>query len=114
MGLIQNILAVIVVLGLLITFHEFGHFWVARRCGVKVLRFSVGFGRPLWSRGATGRRARKTRTAIEVRSAGSRPRRASFLEGADRGAFRRSAQPFQPDDRNLPCGYSHTLRRRPV
>ncbi|WP_275288706.1 sigma E protease regulator RseP [Halomonas elongata] len=50
MGLIQNVLAVIVVLGLLITFHEFGHFWVARRCGVKVLRFSVGFGKPLWSR----------------------------------------------------------------
>ncbi|MGM0703085.1 MAG: sigma E protease regulator RseP [Pseudomonadota bacterium] len=49
MGLIQNVLAVIVVLGLLITFHEFGHFWVARRCGVKVLRFSVGFGRPIWS-----------------------------------------------------------------
>jgi regulator of sigma E protease len=48
-GLIQNILAVIVVLGLLVTFHEFGHFWVARRCGVKVLRFSVGFGKPLWS-----------------------------------------------------------------
>ncbi|MFB9145816.1 RIP metalloprotease RseP [Halomonas alkalicola] len=50
MGLIQNILAVIVVLGLLITFHEFGHFWVARRCGVRVLRFSVGFGTPIWSR----------------------------------------------------------------
>lgn len=50
MGLIQNILAVIVVLGLLVTFHEFGHFWVARRCGVKVLRFSVGFGKPFWSR----------------------------------------------------------------
>ncbi|SDJ18995.1 sigma E protease regulator RseP [Billgrantia gudaonensis] len=50
MGLIQNVLAVIVVLGLLITFHEFGHFWVARRCGVKVLRFSVGFGKPIWSR----------------------------------------------------------------
>ncbi len=40
----------IVVLGVLITFHEFGHFWVARRFGVKVLRFSVGFGRPLVSR----------------------------------------------------------------
>nr|WP_299243936.1 sigma E protease regulator RseP [uncultured Halomonas sp.] len=50
MSVIQNVLAVIVVLGLLITFHEFGHFWVARRCGVKVLRFSVGFGKPLWSR----------------------------------------------------------------
>jgi len=40
----------LVALGLLITFHEFGHFWVARRLGVRVLRFSVGFGRPLWSR----------------------------------------------------------------
>ncbi len=40
----------IVSLGLLVTFHEFGHYWVARRNGVKVLRFSVGFGRALWSR----------------------------------------------------------------
>jgi regulator of sigma E protease len=38
----------IVTLGVLITFHEFGHYWVARKLGVKVLRFSVGFGRPLW------------------------------------------------------------------
>ena len=43
----------LVTLGVLVTFHEFGHYWVARRCGVKVLRFSVGFGRALWSR--TGR-----------------------------------------------------------
>jgi regulator of sigma E protease len=41
-----------VTLGLLITFHEFGHFWVARRLGVRVLTFSVGFGRTLWSRRA--------------------------------------------------------------
>ena len=40
----------IVSLGVLVTFHEFGHYWVARRCGVKVLRFSVGFGNALWSR----------------------------------------------------------------
>ncbi len=40
----------LVTLGLLVTFHEFGHFVVARWCGVKVLRFSVGFGKPLWSR----------------------------------------------------------------
>lgn len=40
----------IVALGVLISFHEFGHFWVARRCGVKVLRFSIGFGTPLWRR----------------------------------------------------------------
>lgn len=40
----------IVSLGILVTFHEFGHYWVARRCGVRVLRFSVGFGKPLWKR----------------------------------------------------------------
>ena len=44
------------VLGILIVVHELGHFAVARLCGVKVLRFSVGFGRPLWMRrfGADG------------------------------------------------------------
>ncbi len=44
------VLWLIVALGLLITFHEFGHFWVARRAGVRVLRFSIGFGPALWSR----------------------------------------------------------------
>lgn len=37
----------IIALGVLVTIHEFGHFWVARRCGVEVLRFSIGFGKPL-------------------------------------------------------------------
>ena len=45
-----TIASFIVALAILITVHEFGHFWVARRLGVKVLRFSVGFGRPLWKR----------------------------------------------------------------
>lgn len=40
----------IVALGILVAVHEWGHFWVARRCGVHVERFSVGFGKPLWSR----------------------------------------------------------------
>ena len=40
----------LVALGLLITFHEFGHYWVARRMGVRVLKFSIGFGKKLWSR----------------------------------------------------------------
>lgn len=43
-------LAFIVALGLLISIHEFGHFWVARRVGIKVLRYSVGFGKTLWKR----------------------------------------------------------------
>jgi len=42
--------AFMVALGVLIAVHEFGHFSVARRLGVKVLRFSIGFGKPLWSR----------------------------------------------------------------
>ncbi len=48
--ILQSILAFTVALGVLITFHEFGHYWVAKRCGVKILRFSIGFGRPLWRR----------------------------------------------------------------
>lgn len=46
----SSLLAFIVALALLIAIHEWGHFWVARRLGVKVLRFSIGFGRPLWRR----------------------------------------------------------------
>ena len=49
-GFLTSLLAFIVVLSLLITVHEFGHYWIARKCGVKVLRFSVGFGAPLWKR----------------------------------------------------------------
>ncbi|MET0808395.1 MAG: RIP metalloprotease RseP [Pseudoxanthomonas sp.] len=48
--IVGSIWWMVVALGVLVTFHEFGHYWVARRCGVKVLRFSVGFGKPLWSR----------------------------------------------------------------
>jgi len=39
----------IVAIGILVSFHEFGHFWVARKTGVKVLRFSVGFGKVIWA-----------------------------------------------------------------
>jgi regulator of sigma E protease len=47
MDLFFTIGAFLVALGILISVHEYGHFWVARRLGVKVLRFSIGFGRPL-------------------------------------------------------------------
>lgn len=49
MELLQTLLATLVTLGILVTIHEWGHFYVARRCGVKVLTFSVGFGKPLFS-----------------------------------------------------------------
>ncbi len=45
---LYSVLGFIVAIAILVTVHEFGHFWVARRCGVKVLRFSVGFGKPIW------------------------------------------------------------------
>ena len=48
MELLQTILSMIVTLGILVAFHEYGHFQVARWCGVKVLRFSIGFGTPLF------------------------------------------------------------------
>lgn len=49
-GILYSVVGFVVALGILVTVHEFGHFWVARRVGVKVLRFSIGFGRPLWRR----------------------------------------------------------------
>lgn len=52
-GVLTSALAFVVAIAVLVAVHEFGHFWVARRLGIKVLRFSIGFGRPLWRR--TGR-----------------------------------------------------------
>ena len=51
-GVVASVIGFLVAIGVLISVHEFGHFWVARRLGVKVLRFSIGFGQPLWSRRA--------------------------------------------------------------
>lgn len=54
MNLLTTIPAFLVTLGILVVIHEFGHYWVAKKVGVKVLRFSIGFGRPLarWVRGS--------------------------------------------------------------
>lgn len=50
MNLTITIAAFILAIGVLVTFHELGHYWAARWCDVKILRFSIGFGRPLWLR----------------------------------------------------------------
>ncbi len=50
MVFLEALLAFAVVIGILVTIHEFGHFWVAKSLGVKILRFSIGFGNPIWSR----------------------------------------------------------------
>lgn len=43
-----NLASFVVALGILVTVHEYGHYWVARKNGIKVIRFSVGFGKPIW------------------------------------------------------------------
>lgn len=47
---LQIVISFIVAISILIAVHEFGHFWVARKLGVKVLRYSIGFGKPIWSK----------------------------------------------------------------
>jgi regulator of sigma E protease len=47
-SILYSIAAFIAAIGILVTIHEFGHFWVARRCGVRVEQFSIGFGTPLY------------------------------------------------------------------
>ena len=49
-GILTSVVAFIIAIGVLVTVHEFGHFWVARKLGFKVLRFSLGFGKPLLTR----------------------------------------------------------------
>ncbi|GGX61558.1 RIP metalloprotease RseP [Saccharospirillum salsuginis] len=48
MNVLLSVIGLLVALGILVTVHEYGHFWVARRNGIKVLRFSIGFGQPLY------------------------------------------------------------------
>jgi regulator of sigma E protease len=50
MNLLHTIAAFVIALGALVIVHEYGHYLVARLCGIKVLRFSIGFGFPLWKR----------------------------------------------------------------
>ena len=47
---LQIVISFIIAISILIAVHEFGHFWVARKLGVKVLRYSIGFGKPIWSK----------------------------------------------------------------
>jgi regulator of sigma E protease len=51
-SVIFSILAFLVAISVLIAIHEFGHFWVAKKLGVKVLRYSIGFGKPIWKKTA--------------------------------------------------------------
>ena len=48
--ILQTLVSFVIALGVLVTIHEYGHYWVAKKCGVRILRFSLGFGRPFWQR----------------------------------------------------------------
>lgn len=50
MSSLWYVFSFLIVISVLVFVHEFGHFWAARKCGIKVLRFSIGFGKVLWSR----------------------------------------------------------------
>ena len=50
MSLLYSVVGFLIAISILVAVHEYGHFWAARRLGVKVLKFSIGFGKPLWSR----------------------------------------------------------------
>ncbi len=50
MTILSYVLAFLFAIGVLVAVHEYGHFWMARRCGIRVLRFSIGFGKRLWTR----------------------------------------------------------------
>ena len=95
MSLLHTIVAFIVALGLLIVVHEFGHYLVARLCGVKVLRFSVGFGRPLLARARLG--ADRTEWVIAAIPFGGYVKMLDEREGAGRAA--RAAARLQPPER---------------
>jgi len=53
LDILYSLTGFIIALGILVAVHEFGHFWVARKLGIKVLKFSVGFGKAIWSRTAS-------------------------------------------------------------
>ncbi len=50
MSFLYSVFGFLIAIGILVAVHEFGHFWVARKLGVKVLRYSVGFGKPIWKK----------------------------------------------------------------
>lgn len=65
-ALLQTVAAFLLTIGILVTFHEFGHYLAGRLCGVKVLRFSIGFGKPLFLRRLGKDRTEWTLAAIPL------------------------------------------------
>ncbi len=66
MSFLHTLFFFVVAIGVLVAVHEFGHFWVARKSGVKVLRFSIGFGKVLWRHQATSNSTEYVLSAIPL------------------------------------------------
>ena len=66
MDWITTFAAFVVAISVLVAVHEYGHYWVARRLGFKVVRFSIGFGKPLWKRVAGADRTEYVIAAIPL------------------------------------------------
>jgi len=49
MTILISIISFLVAIAILVGIHEFGHFWVARKLGIKIIRFAIGFGKPIWT-----------------------------------------------------------------
>jgi regulator of sigma E protease len=93
-----TIASFLVTVGVLVVIHEWGHFAVARLCGVKILRFSVGFGRPLWVRRAGPDR---TEWVIAAFPLGGYVKMLDTREGEVRAADRARAFDLQPVSRRI-------------
>src|SRR5688572_32927524 len=100
MGALQNIVAFAVFLGVLVTVHELGHFLVAKACGVKVLKFSIGFGPRIFgfTRGETEYRLAWLPLGGYVKMAGDVPGEELSAEDAPRSF---SAQPPWKDRKSV-------------
>ncbi len=66
MSVLISVIAFVAAVSILVGIHEFGHFWVAKKLGVKVLKFSIGFGKPLWKRVAGADRTEYMVAAIPL------------------------------------------------
>src|SRR5580700_4731081 len=80
MKMLIFVAAFLVAIGILVAVHEFGHYWVAKRLGFKVLRFSVGFGKPLLTR--VGKDADRTEYCISAIPLGGYVKLLDEREGA--------------------------------
>ena len=83
MNVLISATAFLVAIGVLVAVHEYGHYIAARKLGVKVLRFSIGFGRPLWLR-----RAGPEKVAGSVMYSTARPCRFCERAAAQAGVAR--------------------------